>query len=85
MTFTDRRQFMNSSLWNFVKNLWKEKSKYSGMPPGHSEDWYTSLGAKTKAPKKPFSRFVFSVAFQQKICWNSDQWFHNASSCFEVA
>ena len=29
--------------------------------------------------------FLFPVVFQQKIRWSSDQWFHNASTYFEMA
>ena len=48
-------------------------------------DWYTGLGAKIMAPKKHFSSFLFSVVFQQKICWSSYQQFHSASNYFEMA
>ena len=55
------------------------------MYSGGLGDCYTGLGAQTLMPKKDFSRFLFSVVFQQKICWNSDQRFHNASNYFEMA
>ena len=48
-------------------------------------DWYTGLGAQSLTIKKHFSSFLFSVVFQQKICWSSDQWFHNASNYIEMA
>ena len=38
------------------------------MYSGGLGDRYTGLGAQTLMPKKDFSRFLFSVVFQQKIC-----------------
>ena len=35
--------------------------------------------------QKTLFKFCFAVAFQQKICWSRDQWFHNASNYFEMA
>ena len=28
---------------------------------------------------------LFSILFQQKVCWSGDQWLHNASYYFEMA
>ena len=48
--------------------------------------WETSIPvwAPKHAPKKDFSCFLFWVVFQQKMCLNSNQWFHNASSYFWI-
>ena len=46
---------------------------------GRLGDRYTAWGIHTLASKNHFSSFLFSVVFQQKIRWSSDQWFHNAS------
>ena len=51
---------------------------------GCLEDWYTGLGAQTLAPIKHLLSSLFSVVFQQKVCWSSDQWFHKASNYFEM-
>ena len=55
------------------------------MYSGGLGDRYTGLGAQTLMPKKNFSRSLFSVVVQQKICWSSDQRFRNASNYFEMA
>ena len=39
-------------------------------------DWYAGLGTQTLATKKDLS-LLCSIAFQQKLCWSDDQWFHN--------
>ena len=33
---------------------------------GRLGDWYNGMGVQTLAPRKNFSSFLFSVAFQQK-------------------
>ena len=58
---------VNLRNWSF--NFWV--SDYSGC----MGDWYTRLG-----DQKEFFKFLFSIAFQPKICWSSNQWFHNAST-----
>ena len=45
--------------------------------------WETVIPIWT--PKKHFSSFLFTVLFQQKICWSSSQWSHDVSTYFEIA
>ena len=48
------------------------------MYSGYLEDWYTSLGVQTLAPKKHSASDVF------QIYWCGNHWFHNASSYFKI-
>ena len=43
------------------------------------------MSIPASVPKEKFSSFVFSVVFQQKICWSSDQWFQNGFNYIEMA
>ena len=70
-----------STTLKYFSTQWKQ----AGTSPGRLGDRYTGLGTQTQAPKNHFSSFVFSVVFQQKICWSSVQWFQNASNYFEMA
>ena len=63
----------------YCSNSWSVS--YSGC----LGDQYTALGTQTLAPKNLFSSFLISVVFQQKICSNGNQLFHNVSNYFEMA
>lgn len=52
---------------------------------GRLRDQYIDLGAQSLEPDKYFPNFLFSVPFQQKIYWSSDQWFYKAFNYFEMA
>ena len=69
-----------TTIWLRQQQKWPVKQKKLISTP----DWYISLGAQPLTPQKCFSVFLFSVVFQQKISWCSNQWFCNASNCFEM-
>ena len=69
-----------TTIWLSQQQKWLVKQKKLISTP----DWYISLGAQPLTPQKCFSVFLFSVVFQQKISWCSNQWFCNASNCFEM-
>ena len=79
--------------WNLISWQYFGVYRVNGLYNGNYGQWYIQAVWEASIPvwvpklwhaKNTFQVFFFSVVFQQKLHWCSDQWFHKASNYFKM-